>query len=171
MSASRTGRPPLSTTACILQVRPPRDRPMACLLLRKSIFDISARNKGSYLERRRANLIQRQPPIRLFHKAVVQWRGTSAVLRVTCASDASGQICSRTMLPLTTHMVGRTTAHLTPAAPPSAIHPRTSRGPAAGGSGANPRVWRRGAWGRARADASSRAAPRPAGPRAHGSPR
>src|SRR6516164_2845720 len=59
----------------------------------------------------------------------------------------------------------------TPAAPPSATHPRRSRGPPAGGSGANPRDWRRAAWGRARADASSRAAPRPAGPRAHGSPR
>src|SRR5262249_8661286 len=34
VSASRTGKPLLSTTACILLVKPPRDRPMDCLLLR-----------------------------------------------------------------------------------------------------------------------------------------
>ena len=34
VSASQTGRPLLSITACILLVRPPRDRPMDCLLLR-----------------------------------------------------------------------------------------------------------------------------------------
>jgi hypothetical protein len=69
------------------------------------------------------------------------------------------------------HVIGRRTVRLTPAGPPSATHPRRSRGPPAGGSGANPRDWRRAAQGRARADASSRAAPRRAGPRAHGSPR
>src|SRR5262252_2637397 len=62
----------------------------------------------------------------------------------------------------------RAEPRLTPAAPPSATHPRRSRGPPAGGSAANPRDWRRAVWGRARADASSRAAPRPACPRAHG---
>jgi hypothetical protein len=46
---------------------------------------------------------------------------------------------------------------------------RTSRDPAVGGSGANPRDWRCGAWDRAGANASSLAAPRPVGQQAHGS--
>jgi hypothetical protein len=88
-------------------------------------------------------------------------------LRTHPAKSAAGLCYPSSQL----HMIGRRTARLTPAAPPSATHPRRSRGPPVGGSGANPRDWRRAAWGRARADASSRAAPRPAGPRAHGSPR
>ena len=88
-------------------------------------------------------------------------------LRTNPAKSAAGLCYASSQL----HVIGRRTARLTPAAPPSATHPRRSRGPPAGGSGANPRDWRRAAWGRARADASSRAAPRPAGPRAHGSPR
>jgi hypothetical protein len=34
VSTRRTGRPFVSTTACILLVGPPRDRPIDCLLLR-----------------------------------------------------------------------------------------------------------------------------------------
>ena len=67
--------------------------------------------------------------------------------------------------------MGCATACLIPAAPPSAIPPQRSRSPPAGESGSNPRDWRSGAWDRARADASLHVAPRPTGPRAHGSPR
>ena len=139
----------------------------------KSIFDISTRNKdstwsdsaqtGSKTAARRFDCFTRPwcngagiPQCFAFH-----------AFRTHPANSAAGLCYPSSRL----QMIGRRTARLTPAAPPSATHPRRSRGPPAGGSGANPRDWRRAAWGRARADASSRAAPRPAGPRAHGSPR
>ena len=137
----------------------------------KSIFDISTRNKdstwsdsaqtGSKTAARRFDCFTRPwcngagiPQCFAFH-----------AFRTHPANSAAGLCYPSSRL----QMIGRRTARLTPAAPPSATHPRRSRGPPAGGSGANPRVWRRGVWGRARADASSRGAPRPAGPRAHGS--
>ena len=108
-------------------------------------------------------------------KAVVGLRANTLVAAVRLNWMRFGRVRPNRQQDHTTppqlHVIGRRTVRLTPAAPPSATHPRRSRGPPAGGSGSNPRDWRRAAWGRARADASSRAAPRPAGPRAHGSPR
>src|SRR5437588_11583478 len=47
VSASRIGKPLLSTNACILLVSPPRDRPMDCLLLRATGPVLVFANDGS----------------------------------------------------------------------------------------------------------------------------
>ena len=105
----------------------------------QKFFDISTRNKDSMWSDS-ANLIQRQP---LADSIVSQGRGAMArEFRSASRYMRFGRI--RPILQrdyatlLTTHMIGRRSARLTPAAPPSVTHPRRSRGPPAGGSGANP---------------------------------